>query len=125
MAELEAITRQYLEAFEARDLDRCVSFFAEDGVIDFQDVEYEGPQALREWHQERFAANLRLNKIENIRVKGTTVTVDCVASSDRLAAWKINSLKSRIEAKFEGDKIQHAKLTARVMSMFNLMRAGE
>jgi|SRR5277367_1803809 len=125
MADLEAITREYLSAFDARDVDKCVGFFAEDGVVDFQDVEYEGRQALAEWHQERFAANLRLNKIENVRTKGETVIVDAVASSDRLKAWKINSLKSRIEAKFTGDKIQHAKLTARVTSMFSLMRAGE
>ena len=125
MADLEAITRGYLAAFEERDVEKCLSFFAEDASVDFQNVEYQGRDALREWHEERFQANLRLNKIENVRIKGTTVTVDAVASSDRLAAWKINSLKSRIEAKFEGDKIQEAKLSARITNMFSMIRAGE
>ena len=75
--------------------------------------------------QERFQANLKLDKIENVRVKGSTVTVDAVASSDRLSAWKINSLKSRIEAKFEDEKIQEVKLTARMTSLFGMMRSGE
>jgi len=125
MADLEAITRDYLAAFDARDLEKCLTFFSEDATIDFQNVEYEGPQMVREWHEERFAANLRLMKIENVRVKGATVTVDAVASSDRLAAWKIPSLKSKIEAKFEDDKICEVKLTARITSVFSLIRAGE
>jgi hypothetical protein len=125
MADLEAITRDYLAAFEARDLEKCIGFFSDDATIDFQNVEYEGTESIREWHQERFAANLRLSKIDNVRVKGGTVVVDAVASSDRLAAWKINSLKSRIEAKFEDDKIQEVKLTARITSVFSMIRAGE
>jgi hypothetical protein len=125
MPDLEAITRDYLAAFDARDMDRCLSFFNADATIDFQNVEYEGTESIREWHDERFKANLRLNKIDNVKVKGNSVSVDAVASSDRLSAWKIGSLKSRIEAKFEGDKIQEAKLSARITSMFNLIRAGE
>lgn len=125
MPDLESLTRDYLAAFEERDVEKCLGFFAEDASVDFQNVEYQGRDALREWHQERFQANLRLNKIENIRIKGNTVVVDAVASSDRLKAWKINSLKSRIEAKFEDDKIQEAKLSARITNMFSMIRAGE
>lgn len=125
MADLESITRDYLAAFDARDIEKCLTFFADDASIDFQNVEYEGLESIREWHQERFNANLRLSKIENVRIKGNAVTIDAVASSDRLKAWKISSLKSRIEAKFEGEKIQEAKLSARITSMFNLIRAGE
>ncbi len=125
MAALEEITKDYLAAFNARDLEKCLSFYADDATVDFQDVVYEGLDSLREWHQERFQANLKLDKIENVRVKGKTVTVDAVASSDRLSAWKISSLKSRIEAKFEDEKIQEVKLTARMTSLFGLMRSGE
>jgi ketosteroid isomerase-like protein len=125
MADLEALTREYLAAFDARDLEKCLSFFGDDATIDFQNVEYEGRESIGEWHQERFQANLRLNKIDNVRVKGNTVLVDAIASSDRLAAWKINSLKSRIEAKFVDGKIQEAKLTARITSVFSMIRAGE
>jgi hypothetical protein len=125
MADLEAITRDYLAAFQARDVEKCLGFFAEDGSVDFQDVEYAGRHALEDWHKERFQANLKIDKIENIKVKGDKVTVDAVVSSDRLSAWKIKSLKGRIEANFSGDKIQEAKLTARITNMFNMIRAGE
>lgn len=125
MADLEALTKDYLAAFNERDLEKCLAFFTEDATVDFQDVEYQGRAALKDWHEERFQANLKLNKLESVRVKGTTVIVDLVASSDRLAAWKINSLKSRIEAKFEDDKISEAKLTARMSSMFGMLRSGE
>jgi hypothetical protein len=125
MADLEAITRDYLAAFQARDVEKCLGFFAEDGSVDFQDVEYAGRQALEDWHKERFQANLKIDKIENIKVKGDKVTVDAVVSSDRLSAWKIRSLKSRIEANFSGDKIHEAKLTARITNMFNMIRAGD
>ena len=123
MADLEAITRNYLSAFQDRDLERCLTFFSENGSIYFQDVEYEGPEALTDWHKERFQANLKIEKIENVKVKGEKVTVDCVVSSDRLSSWKIKTLKSRIEAVFEGDRIQQAKLSARMSNMFNMIRA--
>ncbi len=125
MADLEALTRGYMEAFDQRDVEKCLSFFSEDAIVNFQDVEYQGRDALRDWHNERFAANLRLSKIENVRVKGETVTVDAIASSDRLAAWKIKSLKSRIEAKFSGELIDEVKLTARMTNLFSMIRAGE
>ena|SRR5579875_1300420 len=124
MADLAGITKDYLAAFDERDVEKCLSFFSEDAVVDFQNVEYQGPEALREWHKERFAANLRMKKIDNIKVKGTTVIVDVVVSSDRLAAWKIHALKSKIEAKFEDEKIQEVKLTAK-MDLFAMMRSGE
>lgn len=124
MPDLVAITKDYLAAFEERDVQKCLSFFGDDAVVDFQNVEYQGYDALKEWHEERFAANLRMKKIDNVKVKGTTVIVDLVASSDRLAAWKIHALKSKIEAKFEGEKIQEVKLTAK-MDLFAMMRSGE
>ncbi len=124
MADLAAITKEYLAAFDARDLEKCLTFFGEDAVVDFQNVEYQGAAALKEWHEERFAANLRLSKIDNVKVKGNKVTVDAVASSDRLAAWKIHALKSKIEATFEDEKIQEVKLTAK-MDLFAMMRSGE
>jgi hypothetical protein len=123
MADLETITKNYISAFQERDLERCLSFFSENGAVDFQDVEYEGRQALEDWHKERFQANLKIDKIDSVKVKGEKVTVDCVVSSDRLSSWKVKSLKSRIEATFEGEKIQQAKLSARMSNMFNMIRA--
>lgn len=123
--EMEQAIREYLAAFEARDIPKCVNFFADDAVINFQDTEYEGLEAIEVWHRERFQANLRLNKVDSIKVKDDEVTVDGVASSDRLAAWKIKSLNGRIKARFENGKIQEASLTARMTNIFDLLRQGE
>lgn len=125
MADLEALTREYLDAFEARDVERCLSFFADDAAINFQGTVYRGPQAINEWHKDRFAANLRLTQLEKIRVNGDAVEVDGVASSDRLAAWKIKSLKGHVSLRFEDGKIKEGSLTGRITSLFDMLRAGE
>lgn len=125
MADLEALTREYLNAFEARNIERCLSFFADDAAINFQGTVYRGPQAIEEWHRDRFAANLRMTRLEKMTVNGNTVEVDAVASSDRLAAWKIKSLNGRISLRFADGKIKEGTLTGRITSIFDMLRAGE
>lgn len=123
--DLKALVKTYLDAFEARDLDKCLEFFTDESAVDFQNTIYKGLEQIREWHTDRFAADLRLTKLEGILVKGNTVTVDCVAASSRLAAWNVKALPGRITLKFEDDKVKEGKLSARMMNVFDLLRAGE
>ena len=58
-------------------------------------------------------------------VKGTLVRVDCVAASNRLAAWKVTALPGRLTIQFEGDKVRSGKLEARMMNVFDFLRSGE
>lgn len=113
-AELEAIAKEYLEAMEARDLARCVDFYAEDGVINFQNGVFKGKQAIEEWHKERFDADLRVTKIEQVKVEGDTVKVDAITTSNRLKAWKIDSLSGTVIVKFENGKIKETSFSLRV-----------
>lgn len=119
---LEAIVRAYLESFDARDLQRCVEFFAEDAFIDFQMSAYRGHKAIQQWHADRFGADLRINRVESVRVNGDTVTVDAVISSKRLAAWKVSSLSGRVTVRFESGKFKECKLTPRMGNPIDLIR---
>jgi ketosteroid isomerase-like protein len=123
--DLEALTRQYLDAFEARDLERCVGFFHEDATIDFQNTIYRGRKGIEDWHKDRFAANLKMIRLDSITVNGDTVLVDGAAASKRLAAWKISSLNGRITIRFEDGKIRQGKLAPRLTNPIDLLRSGQ
>ena len=122
--DLRAVADAYLAAFEARDLDRCLSLFADEASIDFQSGLYEGREGVRQWHQDRFDANLRVARLESVTVSGDTIVVDVVVTSDRLAAWKIQGLSGRITLRFKDGLIQHAKLTPRMMNPIDLIRSN-
>ncbi len=121
----EAVVRAYLEAFQARDLDRCLTFFSEDAVIDFQSGSYAGPKAIADWHRDRFAADLKVIRLDSIQVTGDSAIVDVVVSSKRLAAWKINALNARITVRFHEGKFQGGKMAPRMMNPIDLWRSGQ
>ncbi len=121
-ADLKALAQAYLEAFDAQDLERCMTFFSDDASIDFNKTVYNGRQAVTDWHKDRFAANLKLTRLNSITVKGDTVVVDAVASSKRLAAWKLKSISGRVTMRFADGKIISGKLAARMSNPINMMR---
>lgn len=110
---LEEIIRAYLDSFEARDLKRCVGFFAEDAVIHFQTMSYRGRKAIEQWHSDRFEADLRVKCLESIRINLDTVSIDAVVSSKRLAAWMVNQIGGHVTVRFEMGKIKEYRLSAR------------
>jgi hypothetical protein len=120
----EQLTQRYLAAFEARDIGQCLEFFDESSVIDFQTGVYKGLKSIEGWHKDRFAANLRLERIDSLRVSGESVTVEAIVSSDRLLAWKIKSVAGRLVIKYDSVKIRHAKLTPRMNNPINSIRSG-
>jgi len=121
-ADLKALAEAYLDAFHKRDLDRCVDFFSEDATIDFNMTAYKGRQAIVDWHKDRFEADLKMLRLNNISVKGDTVTVDGVATSKRLVAWKAKSIAGRVTMRFAEGKITSGKLAARMTNPLNMLR---
>jgi ketosteroid isomerase-like protein len=115
----------YLAAFAERDLERCLAFFTEDARLDFQISQFEGKLQIAEWHRDRFAANLRLVRLERITVKRDTVTVDAIGSSDRLAAWNVQALPGRITLRFADGRIASCRFAARMVNPINLIRSGD
>ncbi len=122
-ADLAALTRAYLDAFAAGDLERCLGFYADDASIDFQLGVFRGRKGIEAWHRDRFAAKLRLVRLESITVRQNTVVVDAVATSEHLVAWKINRLSGRVTLRFDGHKIAAAQLAPRMMSPVDMVRS--
>ncbi len=104
--DLQSRVREYLEAFDGRNLDKCLDLYADDAVLNFQNSVYAGRESITDWHRERFEADLRLVRLDNIFTDGETVTLEGVATSNRLRAWKIKSVNGVMTVRFAGDKIQ-------------------
>ena len=111
------LVNEYLEAFAARDIPRCLALFDADAVIDFQMSSFNGREEIADWHADRFAANLRVLQVERVRVNGDTVQVDAIVASDRLAAWRIASLRARATLRFVGGRIVSVVLAPRLNPM--------
>ena len=111
---LQTIVHAYLQALDARDLSRCVDFFADDAIIEFQSGIFQGKQAIEEWHKARFAVDFQVISIDGIRTQGDLVVVDAVATSKRLKAWKIKKLSGRVTLLLQHGKIRNAKFGIRM-----------
>ena len=120
--DLKALAEAYLEAFHARDMDRCLGFFTDASTIDFNMTAYTGLKAITEWHKDRFAADLKMIKKNSITADGDTVTIDGAIASKRLAAWRVKALSGRVVMVFENGKIKSGKLTPRMTNPFNMIR---
>jgi hypothetical protein len=113
-ASLETAFRQYLDAFDARDLPACLSFFAEDASLTFQSSLYRGKTAIERWHTDRFAADLRIIRLDRVTVEDDQVTADAVVTSNRLRAWKFDSLGGTATVRFENGRISEVNFAARL-----------
>jgi uncharacterized protein (TIGR02246 family) len=122
-ADLEAVVRDYLKAFESRDLEGCLGFFNEDASLNFQGGVYRGLKGIGDWHRDRFAADLKVLRIESIHVDGERVVVDAVVTSKRLTAWRLTSVPGRITVQFNQGKIQEGKFAPRMMSPIDMIRS--
>jgi uncharacterized protein (TIGR02246 family) len=117
-ADVRATIQTYREALEARDLARCVACYAEDAVIHFGTGLYRGKEAITEWHQDRFAANLRIVHFQEIQIEGDKAALDVAVSSDKLKAWKISRLRATTTILFDGGKFREVKFNVRMTSPF-------
>lgn len=120
--DLKALAQAYLDAFHARDLERCVSFFADDATIDFVKTMYTGRQAIIDWHKDRFAADLKVVKTNSMTAEGDTVIVEAAVASKRLAAWRVKAVSGRVTMRFEDGKIKSGKVAPRMTNPLNMLR---
>lgn len=113
-SEIEAMIREYFDAMENRDLDKCVGFYQEDATIKFQTGIFQGRQAIVDWHKDRFKADLRILGIDKIRAEKDNVRVDGVVTSKRLKAWKIKKISGKVNFTFENGKIKRSEFGMRI-----------
>jgi hypothetical protein len=107
--DLETQARAYLKAFEARDVDQCMAFYNDDASVTFAQSDYKGREQIEQWHKARFAADLRIVRLEKLTVEGSTVVLAAVVTSERLKAWKLNTIRGTVTTLFEGSKIKDLK----------------
>jgi hypothetical protein len=118
VSSLQAAVEGYLSALSERELEKCLGFFADDATIEFQSGVFTGPQAIEEWHRERFAAEFQILDVERVTVDGNTVVVEAAITSSRLRAWKIGKLSGKATISFENGRIKEAKLAPRMYNPF-------
>jgi len=111
--EIRTLIESYLDAFAVRDLDRCVDSFRSDASLEWMMGVYGDRNSIEEWHKDRFEADLKILKVESIEVEDSTVTVDVVVNSKRLAAWRLPSLSGRVTVEFLDGKIHRLKFAAK------------
>src|SRR5947208_2476651 len=112
--DLKSVTEEYMALFAQRDLDRCVQYFADDAVISWPARTYVGAADVRQWHIDRFTANMQLVQVGKVRVDGKKVVIDVATKSDRLKLMGINRLGGRVTLTFgDDDKVERAKFGVR------------
>ena len=113
-AALQALVEEYLRALSTRQLEKCLSLFRDDAIIEFQAGVFKGPKAIEEWHRDRFAAEFEVLEVERVTVEGNTVTVEAAIASARLRTWRINRLRGEATITVENGRIKTAKLAPKL-----------
>jgi ketosteroid isomerase-like protein len=108
---LQAITTAYLDSFAARDLEGCLRYFADDAVLQFHVSTFRNKKGIEQWHKDRFSADLRLVRIDDMQTEGDTVRVEGVVTSKRLRAWLVNEIEGLVTFQFEQGLMKHVKFS--------------
>jgi SnoaL-like domain len=103
----------YLRAFGREELEQCMECFDSDATLEWMMGEYTGKPSIEEWHRDRFAAGLKIIRIDGININGDVATVRVTVTSKRLAAWRMPSLGGVVTVKFQDGKIHGTKFAAK------------
>ncbi len=109
---VEALARQYLAHFEAHEIGPCMEFFTEDSTVEFMG-QFRGLKDIEEWHKARFAAGLKMVRLDRVTASGNEVVLEGAATSARLRAWRIKSVNGKVTARFDGNKIKTLSFAVR------------
>ena len=105
----QELIENYLKAFERGELEQCLDYFDPKATLEWMMGEYSGKESIEEWHKDRFAAGLKILRVDGIGVNGDVVTVRLTVTSKRLAAWRMPSLGGIVTATVQNGKILHTK----------------
>jgi uncharacterized protein (TIGR02246 family) len=112
------VVESYLQAFDERDLSRCLDLFDEDGLLVFGPKafglgRFQGKKELEEWHKERFERGMVVKEVEEIEVDGDKVTVKAVATSPVLKTIHLDDFRGMVTFVVQKGKIKEARLGLR------------
>lgn len=103
----------YLKAFESQDVESCLAFFDSDAKVEWMMGTYAGKASIEEWHKDRFAAGLKILRVNGVKIQDSLVTIDVTVTSKRLSAWRMPSLGGRVTVELANGKIQRTKFAAK------------
>jgi hypothetical protein len=103
----------YLKAFEQEKLEQCMDCFDSEAKLEWLMGEYRGKQSIEEWHKDRFAAGLKILRVDGMNIDGDVATVRVTVTSKRLAAWRMPSLGGIVTVRFQDGKIHDTKFAAK------------
>ncbi len=106
---LRKLVEAYLVSFEARDLAHCIDFFDHDACIYFLRDIYQGKEAIRRWHKDRFDRDLRFIGLKGMTIEENEVRIRGSIVSKRILAWPARSLSVIVNTSFEKGKIKKVK----------------
>ena len=105
----------FVEAFNAGDLARCVEFYADDASLQFMAKTYRGKPAIEQWLQQRFAAGAQILEIRETILDGESLRLEAIVTSRKLQAWRLPRMKGRAQVKLDAaGRIVECKLGAGV-----------
>jgi len=114
------MVKDYVEAFEARDLSRCLNFFHDDAELHFATGRFSGKKAIEQWHNDRFKGGMRLVEIEDIEVKDDTVIMHAVVTSPKLKLVRIDNFRGTGTFVIDQDKFKEVKMGLRKGYRFHI-----
>lgn len=124
-ADVKPLVLDYLKAFDARDMERCLSFCDEDAKFHFLWRTFRGRKGIEKWHRDRFAADLRVIRVDNISSDRDTVTVDVVITSKKLKPHKVDSLGGRITVRLERGAMKDVRFALRKQGKAGAEESGD
>ena len=107
------LIQTYLSAFERGELEQCMECFDPDASLEWLMGEYRGKDSIEEWHKDRFAAGLKILRVDGISIDGDVATIRITVTSKRLAAWRMPSLGGIVTVRFHDGKIHGTKFAAK------------
>lgn len=117
---LKKTVNEYFDAFEARDLSRCMEFFDDDAVVYFATGKFPGIKSIEQWHQARFEGGMRIVEIESIEVQNDTVIVNAVATSPKLKLVRIDDFRGTATFVIKQGKFKELRMGLRKGYRFHI-----
>ena len=89
----QALVEAYREAFDRKDVDACVRFFADDAVLKFLFGTFQGRKHIEDWHRDRFAAEVQILRVDDLTVEGNRVVLNAIVTSRKLKRFRMDEVK--------------------------------
>jgi ketosteroid isomerase-like protein len=104
----------YIQLLNAGDLEACVALFAEDAKVAFRDRKAQGRDAIRQWHEDRFANRLEVRLDGPVESEGDAASAPVKLKSDRAEGRRLQELPATVHMRVSEGRIAEVRVEPRV-----------